>query len=54
MDIDGETITIRQDVDSNEYRFFELATGDEYQYAVCEQNGLDMPPEIEWVDLETL
>ena len=54
VDIDGEAVTIRQDVDQNSYRFFELTTGDEYQYAVCEQNGDDMPPEIEWVDLEKL
>ena len=54
IDVDGDRVTIRQDVDNNDYRFFELETGDEYQYAVCEQNGEDTPPELEWVDLETL
>ena len=52
INLDGDRITIRQDVDKNEYRFFELDPADEYQYAVCEQNGPDEPPAIEWVDLE--
>ena len=52
VDLDGDRITIRQDVDKNEYRFFELDPADEYQYAVCEQNGPDEPPTVEWVDLE--
>ena len=52
IDLGGDKITIRQDVDKNSYRFFELDPADEYQYAVCEQNGPDEPPEIEWVDLE--
>ena len=51
VDVDGDAVTIRQDVDKNEYRFFELDPADEYQYAVCEQNGDNAPPEIEWVDL---
>ncbi len=52
INLDGDRITIRQDVDKNEYRFFELDPADEYQYAVCEQNGPDEPPTVEWVDLE--
>ena len=52
VDLDGDRITIRQDVDKNEYRFFELDPADEYQYAVCEQNGPDEQPTVEWVDLE--
>ena len=52
IDLDGEQITVQQDVDQNHYRFFELDPADEYQYAVCEQNGPDTPPTIEWVDLE--
>ena len=52
INLDGDRITIRQDVDKNSYRFFELDPADEYQYAVCEQNGPDEPPTVEWVDLE--
>ncbi len=52
MDLSGKAVTVRQDVDQNDYRFFELENGDEYRYAVCEQNGDDAPPEIVWVDLE--
>lgn len=52
INLDGDRITVKQDVDSNDYRFFELDPADEYQYAVCEQNGPDEPPTVEWVDLE--
>ena len=52
IDLGDEAVTIRQNVDGNSYRFFELATGDEYRYAVCEQNGDGAPPTVEWVDLE--
>ncbi len=52
IDLSGETVTVRQDVDQNDYRFYEVENGDEYRYAVCEQNGDDEPPAIEWVDLE--
>ncbi len=52
IDLDGDRITVRQDVDKNNYRFFELDPADEYQYAVCEQDGSDEPPTVEWVDLE--
>ena len=41
-------------MDKNEYRFFELDPADEYQYAVCEQNGPDEQPTVEWVDLENV
>lgn len=54
IDVGGGCVTVSQAVDDHSYRFFELETGDEYQYAVCEQNGPGLPPEIVWVDLETL
>ena len=47
-------VSVRQDVDGNSYRFFELDPGDGYRYAVCAQNAPELTPRIEWVDLNTL
>ena len=54
VSVGEEGVSVRQDVDSNSYRFFELDPGDGYRYAVCAQNAPELTPEIEWVDLSTI
>ena len=54
MRVGEDGVSVRQDVDGNRYRFFELEPGDGYRYAVCAQNAPELIPRIEWVDLNTL
>ena len=54
VSVGEEGVSVRQDVDGNQYRFFEPDPGDGYRYAVCVQNAPELTPEIEWVDLRTI